>query len=316
MRIAIIQQPPCFLNLQATVDRAISLLEQAADNGAELVVFPETWLPGYPVWLDDAPGACLWDHPPAKALFAHLREHAPEIDGPEIARLAKAAQRTACHIVIGIHEKAGGSLYNSMVFLGPDGSRAVRRKLVPTYTERLLWGRGDGSGLFSVNTDFGSLGGLICWEHWMPLARAAMHAAGEIVHVAQWPWVKEPHQLASRHYAFEGRCFVLASGCVMSQQDLLEGFDSARGPAVAREILEQTGSDGEPILRGGSAVIGPDGNYLVEPVFDKPETVFADLDSRLIEESRLTLDVDGHYSRPDVFTLTVNTARQKNVEFD
>lgn len=150
----------------------------------------------------------------------------------------------------------------------------------------------------------------------MPLARAAMHAAGEIVHVAQWPWVKEPHQLASRHYAFEGRCFVLASGCVMSQQDLLEGFDSARGPAVAREILEQTGSDGEPILRGGSAVIGPDGNYLVEPVFDKPETVFADLDSRLIEESRLTLDVDGHYSRPDVFTLTVNTARQKNVEFD
>jgi len=316
MRIAIIQQAPCFLNLPATVDRAISLLEQAADNGARLVVFPETWLPGYPVWLDDAPGACLWDHPPAKALFRHLREHAPEMDGPEIERLSEAAQRTACHMVIGIHEKAGGSLYNSMVFLGPDGGRAVRRKLVPTYTERLLWGRGDGSGMFSVDTDFGPLGGLICWEHWMPLARAAMHAAGESVHVAQWPWVKDPHQLASRHYAFEGCCFVLASGCVMSRRDLLEGFDSAGGPSVAREILEQTGADGENILRGGSAVIGPDGNYLVEPAFDNPGTVFADLDLCLIEESRLTLDVDGHYSRPDVFTLTVNAARQRNVEFE
>jgi len=316
MRIAIVQQPPCFLNLQATTDRAIGLLEQAVDSSAGLVVFPETWLPGYPVWIDDAPGACLWDHPPAKALFRHLRQNAPTIDGPEITRLSQAAQRTGSHVVIGIHEKSGGSLYNSMVFLAPDGGLAVRRKLVPTYTERLLWGRGDGSGLFSIDTDFGPLGGLICWEHWMPLARAAMHATGETVHVAQWPWVKDPHQLASRHYAFEGRCFVLASGCVMNQQDMLEGFDSSGGPAEARELLEQTGTDGTNILRGGSAVIGPDGNYLVEPVFDNPDTVFADLDSRLIEESRLTLDVDGHYSRPDVFTLSVNTARQTNVEFD
>lgn len=314
MRVAIVQQSPCFLNLEATVERALRQLEDASDSGAGLVVFPETWLPGYPVWLDESPGACLWDHPPARALFTHLRGQCPEIGGPEIARLSTAARRTGTHLVIGIQEKAGGSLFNTMVFLGPDGVCATRRKLVPTYTERLLWGRGDGSGLFSVATDFGPLGGLICWEHWMPLARAAMHAEAETVHVAQWPWVKEPHQLASRHYAFEGRCFVLASGCVMSRDDMLEGFDSAGGKGPAREILEQVPPGDGPLLRGGSAVIGPDGEYIAGPVFDQPEMVVADLDMEAIEAARLTLDVDGHYSRPDVFTLTVDRRPQRNVE--
>lgn len=314
MRIAIVQQPPRFLNLEATVGRAVRRLEEASDGGARVVVFPETWLPGYPVWLDESPGACLWDHPPAQALFGHLRGQCPELDGPEMNRLAATARRTGTHVVIGIQERAGGSLYNTMVFLGPDGSRAARRKLVPTYTERLLWGRGDGSGLISVATDFGPLGGLICWEHWMPLARAAMHAEAEAIHVAQWPWVKEPHQLASRHYAFEGRCFVLASGCVMSREDMLEGFDSAAGPPLAREILEQVPTGDGPLLRGGSAVIGPDGAYVVEPVYDQPHMVMAELDAAAIEAARLTLDVDGHYSRPDVFTLTINRRPQRNVE--
>jgi len=314
MRVAIVQQSPCFLNLDATVERAVGLLERAADEGARLVVFPETWLPGYPVWLDESPGACLWDHPPAKALFGHLRGQCPELDGPEMARLAAAAQRTQTRVVIGIQEKARASLYNTMVFLAPDGTRAARRKLVPTYTERLLWGRGDGSGLFSVPTDFGPLGGLICWEHWMPLVRAAMHAESETIHVAQWPWVKEPHQLASRHYAFEGRCYVLASGCVMSRDDMLEGFDSAAGPAMAREILEQVSEGGGALLRGGSAVIGPDGEYLTAPALDRADTVIADLDRGCVEEARLTLDVDGHYSRPDVFTLMVDRRPQRNVE--
>ena len=314
MRVAIVQQPPCFLNLEATVERAVRRLEEASDSGARVVVFPETWLPGYPVWLDESPGACLWDHPPAKALFSHLRGQCPELDGPEMASLAAAARRTGTHVVIGLQEKAGGSLYNTMAFLGPDGSRAARRKLVPTYTERLLWGRGDGSGLISVATDFGPLGGLICWEHWMPLARAAMHAEAEAIHVAQWPWVKEPHQLASRHYAFEGRCFVLASGCVMSREDMLEGFDSSAGPPLAREILEQMPRGDGLLLRGGSAVIGPDGAYVTEPVYDLPDMVLADLDAAAVEAARLTLDVDGHYSRPDVFTLTVDRRPQRNVE--
>lgn len=316
MRIAVIQEPPCFLNLPATIERAVALLRAVADSGADVAVFPETWLPGYPVWLDDAPDACLWDHAPAKALFRHLREHAPRIDGPEIATLSETAASTACHVVMGLHEKDAGTLYNSMLLLAPDGRRAVHRKLVPTYTERLVWGRGDGSGLVTVETPFGALGGLVCWEHWMPLARAAMHALGEAIHVAQWPWVKDIHQVASRHYAFEGRCFVAASGCVMSGDDILEGFDSASGPPVARAVLEQMGGASDLVLRGGSAVIAPDGSYLVEPSYDSRDTVYADLDPGLIEEARLTLDVDGHYSRPDIFTLKVNTGSHRNVEFD
>ena len=150
----------------------------------------------------------------------------------------------------------------------------------------------------------------------MPLARAAMHALGEAIHVAQWPWVRDIHQVASRHYAFEGRCFVAASGCVMSADEVLEGFDSASGPAAARTLLERMGSAPGPVLRGGSAVIAPDGSYLSEPSYDSRETVFADMDADLIEEARLTLDVDGHYSRPDIFTLSVDTGSQRNVEFD
>lgn len=149
----------------------------------------------------------------------------------------------------------------------------------------------------------------------MPLARAAMHALGEAIHVAQWPWAKEIHQIASRHYAFEGRCFVAASGCVMSRDEMLAGFDSAGGPAEARVILEQVGRGDDLVLRGGSAVIAPDGSYLVEPSYDNRECVLADLDPGLIEEARLTLDTDGHYSRPDVFTLSVDTRSQRNVEF-
>jgi predicted amidohydrolase len=316
MKIAVIQEPPCFLNLPATIRRAVGLIEAVSEAGARLAVFPETWLPGYPVWMDDSPDACLWDHAPARALFRHLRDHAPRSDGPEVDNLAQVAARTGCHVVMGLHEKDGGTLYNSMLFLAPDGRRAVHRKLVPTYTERLLWGRGDGSGLVTIDTPFGALGGLVCWEHWMPLARAAMHALGETLHVAQWPWVREMHQVASRHYAFEGRCFVAASGCVMTREDVLDGFDSAGGPPAARSVLEQVGRASRTVLRGGSAVIAPDGSYLVEPSYDCRDTLFADLDAGRIEEARLTLDSDGHYARPDVFTLRVDTRRQRNVAFD
>ncbi len=317
MRLALIQDPPVFLNLAESTGLACQLLEAAGTGAADLVVFPETWLPGYPVWLDDAPSAALWDHPPAKTLFRALRDNSPRVDGPEIDAIRAAAESAGTDVVIGIHEKDGNTLYNSMLFI-TDGGRnlAVHRKLVPTYTERLLWGRGDGSGLVTVETPYGCLGGLVCWEHWMPLARAALHARRETIHVAQWPWVKEMHQVASRHYAFEGRCFVAASGSLLTRGEVLAGLESlGSGYAAAGEVLEaMPGDDSRVLLDAGSAVIGPDGAYVTEPAHGTADTVWAEIDLGRIEEELMTLDTDGHYSRPDVFTLTVDDRPRRNVE--
>jgi predicted amidohydrolase len=317
-RVAIIQHPSVFLNLDASLERAEMLVEQAAQKDAQVIVFPETWLPGYPVWLDYAPGAALWDHPPAKALYRLLFENALAIPGLRFDRLRAMARKAGAYLVMGAHERDGGTLYNTMIYLDRDGERfAVHRKLMPTYTERLVWGRGDGSTLTVLDTDFGALGGLICWEHWMPLARAAMHARHEVVHVAQWPWAKELHHIASRHYAFEGQCFVLVAGSVLSRGQAIEGVRSLSGDeGEAIELLESMpGKDEDLLLSGGSAVIAPDTNYLEGPVLGQPCIVCAEIDPRRIAEGHLALDTDGHYARPDVFQLTVDERPQTNVHF-
>jgi predicted amidohydrolase len=317
LRVGVVQHAPVFLNLSKSLEKAIRLVKEAAAEGAELVVFPETWLPGYPVWLDAAPGAALWDHPPAKALYRLLAENAVRIPGTELEALLDAAKDAGAYVVIGAHERDGGTLYNSLITVDRDGwCCTVHRKLMPTYTERLIWGRGDGSTLTAMDMDHGTLGGLICWEHWMPLARAAMHAKREAVHVAQWPWVKELHQIASRHYAFEGQCFVLAAGSVLSKGDILEGYHSLGVESAAGEILEAIPGDFDSwVMRGGSAAIGPDASYMAGPVYDEACIVYADLDLALIAEGHLTMDSDGHYARPDVFRLEVNDQPQRRVTF-
>jgi predicted amidohydrolase len=171
------------------------------------------------------------------------------------------------------------------------------RKLVPTFSEKLLWGYGDGHGLRAVDTSVGRVGALICWEHWMPLARQALHDSGELIHVALWPWVHEKHQTASRHYAFEGRCFVLAAGAIQRDSDLP---DSLEKPASTPPLL----------LRGGSAVYGPDFSVVVEPQLDEEAIVFADLDQTLRDRELMTMDVGGHYSRSDVFRFRVRKTRR------
>ena len=180
-----------------------------------------------------------------------------------------------------------------MLTFGPDGVLLLaHRKLLPTYTERLIWGQGDGQSLRAVATPLGRVGGLICWEHWMPPARQRLHESGEDVHVAAWPHVKEMNLIASRHYAFEGRCFVVAAGALLRVRDL---------PPELEPLLELQGDPDALLLRGGSAIIGPDGALLAGPVFDEELILTAEIDLARITEEQLTLDVTGHYARPDVF---------------
>lgn len=317
-KVAIIQHAPVFLNLEQSLAKARTFVEEAANQGAQVVVFPETWLPGYLVWLDYAPNAGLWDYPPANGLYCLLAENALVVGSQPFDSLLRMAGETGVYLVMGAHERFEGTLYNTIVYVDRNGKdHQIHRKLVPTYTERLVWGRGDGSTLSVMDTEYGVLGGLICWEHWMPLARAAMHAKMETLHVAQWPMVKELHHVASRHYAFEGQCFVVAAGCTLTRKQILDGFHSLNEPNnPALELLESMpGDDDDLLLRGGSAIIKPNCDYLVEPVYDRETIIYGDIQPRLITEGHLLLDTNGHYSRPDVFRLEVDDRPQTNTVF-
>ncbi|RPI79691.1 MAG: carbon-nitrogen hydrolase family protein [Desulfobacteraceae bacterium] len=318
VQVALIQWPPVFLNLAASLEKALALMEQAAQQGAVLVVFPESWLPGYPVWLDYAPKAALWDYKPAKVLYRILSENSMAIPGPEFEQLRQKAQKLQIDLVMGIHERLGHTLYNTMLFISKKNQAfQIHRKIMPTYTERLVWGQGDGSTLQTLASAYGPIGGLICWEHWMPLARAVMHAKQECIHIAQWPAVKELHQIASRHYAFEGQCFVLASGSYLTRKDMLDGFHSlGSNSPEPLELLEAfAGPDDAVILGGGSAIIAPDSTYVMAPLLEKPGIVYGTLDLDLIREGNLALDTAGHYARPDLFQLEVNVKPLLNVQF-
>lgn len=298
IKVAVVQAAPVYLDLEASVAKAVEWVRAAAAQGARLVAFGETWLPGYPAWLDYCPGAALWNHAPTKDVFARLRRNSVVVPGAATEALSAVARELKVSIVIGVNERVdsgagNGTLYNTLLTFADDGPLANHhRKLVPTYTERIVWGQGDGRGLHAVETSNTRVGGLVCWEHWMPLARQAMHVSGEHIHVAVYPTVHEMHQIASRQYAFEGRCFVLAIGLLMRVRDLPDELTRPAG---------LTDSPDELILRGGSSVIAPDGSYVVEPVFDEERIIFADLDLSDIDREKMTLDVTGHYHRPDVF---------------
>ena len=319
-KIAIIQHAPVFLNLLASVECAKKLILEAVSHGTRLVVFPETWLPGYPVWLDYAPKAALWQYPPATAAFRILFDNSITIGDESFKNLQECAKNQNCTVVMGAHERVARTLYNTIFYFLPDGTYQLHRKLVPTYTERLIWGMGDGSTLSTIKDKEVEIGGLICWEHWMPLARAAMHQLGEHIHIAQWPMVKDLHQIASRQYAFEGQCFVLATGCILTKRQMLDGINTVIKSYQDESALELLNSIPiEPdscILKGGSSVIAPTSEYQIAPLQEQEGIIYADLDLTTINDGNLFIDTNGHYSRPDVFTLKVNTRSKKNVRFE
>ena len=302
--LAAVQAAPVFAKLDETVAKAAVLIGDAASGGADIVAFPETWIPGYPGWIFGAAG---WDEAAPKRAFASLQRNAVTVPGPATDALCKAARKHKVTVAVGINERdrrfSHGTLYNSLLFISTEGEiLGVHRKLIPTHAERIVWGPGDGSTLHVFDAPCGRLGGLVCWEHWMPLTRFAMHAKGEQIHVAAWPEAPEIHQLASRHYAFEGRCFVICAGSYLTAADLPDDFELAEAMGANGEASK----DEDVLMPGGSGIIGPDASWLAGPVFAKEEIVYAEADLARIGEEQLALDAAGHYNRPDVFSLTVD----------
>jgi nitrilase len=305
-RIAIAQFPPAFGDLQACTQRAIELIGEASAAGADLVVFSETWIPGFPVWVF---GSTEWGDPQAAEMFRRYAAASVAIDGPEIAAIAQAAKVGNIDVVLGCSEVdtswSRGTMFNSLVFITSEGTIAgVHRKLVPTHAERLVWGNGDAAGLTVHEMKSGRVGGLVCWEHWMPLARYTLHSLDEQIHVAVWPENETKHELACRHYAFEGRCFVICAAQILHASDVPEAFTPASGWPQAT------------LIPGGSGVVGPDGEWIVGPIYDTSEMIFADINLDDIPAGFFTLDSAGHYNRPDIFDVRVNRRRTTPLTFE
>jgi nitrilase len=292
---ACIQAEPAVLDLERTLDKLETLAAEAAAAGAELVVFPETFIPVYPSsrWAKAFAG---WQNAGAKETFARIAQNSVAVGDPAERRLAACAQELGVWLVTGVNEvehERPGTIYNSLLYHSPAGELALHhRKLVPTNHERLVWGQGDGRGLHAVETGFGRLGGLICWENYMPLARTALYESGVELYVASTADDGDPWQATLVHIARESRAYVIAP-C---------HFQRAASYPADFPLAEEL--DGVDVLgRGGSAILAPDGSYLAGPLYDEAGILYAELDPARLLAERQRFDPVGHYSRPDVLGL-------------
>ena len=297
--VAAAQCAPVFMDRDATVERACALVAEAAAAGARLVVFPECFVPAYPLWAWHIPAG---ETHALRELYAMLLDQAVTVPGPETRRLCAAARDAGIAVAIGINERnaeaSGGSLSNALLFISADGSLlGSHRKLVPTAGERLVHAQGDGSMLVAHEMPIGRVGGLICWENYMPLARFALYAAGVGIYVAP-TWDRgEPWISTLRHIAKEGRTYVIGCGMALRRDDVPDAFAfKSRYLAAAGEWLNP----------GDSTIVDPDGKFVVEPVRERQGIVYGEVDPKRIGGPRFQLDVAGHYARPDVFDLTVH----------
>jgi len=306
-KLALVQKAPDFLDSEKSAQKAVEYINESASGGADIIVFGEGWLSGYPAWIDYSIHMGCWDQKEIKDVWAEMFADAIVVPGPEIQRIQEATKENSKYVVIGANEaikkgKGNGTLYNTLLIIDPQGEIVVHhRKLMPTYNEKLVHGYGDAHGLKTISTPFGNIGGLICWEHWMPLTRQAMHDEGEDIHFGLWPAVKSSHKLASRHYAFEGRCYVVAMGQILPKSSIPDYL----------ELKPELSIDDNPnILDGGSCVIDPNGNFILEPQYGNEEILFVDLPSlHDLYTERMNLATSGHYQRPDVFTFKVDKRR-------
>jgi nitrilase len=298
LTVACVQVEPAILDRARTIDRLEERTAEAAAAGAGLVVFPETFVPAYPssIWAKALAG---WGEPGAKEAFALLHRESLEVPGADADRIAAAAREHGVWLVVGVNEidpARPGTLYNSLLYYSPAGELALHhRKLVPTNHERLVWGQGDGRGLRAIETPIGRIGGLICWENYMPLARFSLYESGVELYIASTADDGDAWQATLVHIARESRAFVVAPCHFQRASSYPDDF-----PLAA--LLE-----GRDLLgRGGSAILGPDGGYLAGPLYGEEGILYAELDPTRLAEERQRFDPAGHYHRPDVLSLTVN----------
>lgn len=311
LNVALAQIAPVWLNKKATIEKIEATIIEGAHNGSELIVFGEALLPGYPFWLALTGGA-EWNTEVNKSLHAHYVRNSIQIEAGELNSICELAKQHAIAVYLGIMERAknrgGHSIYASLVYINPKGEiKSVHRKLQPTYDERLTWAPGDGHGLKVHPLKQFTVGGLNCWENWMPLPRAALYGQGENLHIAVWPGSLHNTKDITRFIARESRSYVISVSSLMHKKDFPEGT-----PHIEK-ILEKAP---DVLANGGSCIAGPDGEWLLEPVVDKEGLLYATLDFNRIYEERQNFDVVGHYSRPDVTQLMVNRERQSTLKIN
>jgi nitrilase len=310
IRVAVAQVASVFADKDKSIQKTVNLIADAGKQGANLILLPETMIPGYPRGFTY--GAYIGSRSDAgRKDFAGYWKQSMSLTPDETQPLRDAAKDAGIYVVVGISERseAGnhGTLYNTMLYISPDGEiLGKHRKLMPTGTERLIWGSGDGSTLTAVDTPFGTVGGLICWENYMPLARISMYGKGVNIYLAPTADSRDSWQSTLRHIACEGRCFVL--GCNQYFTKSMYPKDLA--------LYDELADLPDEICRGGSAIIDPFGEYVCQPLYGKESVLYADLDLNKIHQGHLDFDVVGHYHRPDVFKFTVNEAPNPAVTFD
>jgi len=302
VRIAVVQAAPCLFDREATTDKAIGLIRKAAEAGAQVIVFPEAFIPAYPRGLSF--GVVVGSrNPSGRDTWERYWSNAVEVPSPTVDALGAAAADAGAFVVMGVIERetqgTRGTLYCTVLYFGPDGKLlGIHRKLKPTAAERLIWGEGDASTLTVVDTPYGRMGGLICWENYMPLARAAIYEKGVELYVAPTADSRDTWQATMRHIACEGRCFVL--GC---NQFVTKAMYPPDLPGI-----EDLANLPEVMCRGGSVIVSPMGEVFAGPLWDEEGMLCADLDLADIVRARFDFDVTGHYARRDVFRLSVHEA--------
>jgi nitrilase len=307
---AVAQTSSVLLDTPATVERGLAIMVDAAARGAQLIVFPEAFLGGYPKGADFHIylGART---PQGRAEFKHYFDAAVHIDGPEISQLAKAAAQHKMYACVGIIERDGGTLYCTAVYLGPEGQiLGKHRKLMPTALERLIWGFGDGSTLKVVDTPFGKLGAVICWENYMPALRMTMYQQRIALYCAPTVDDRDSWGSTMQHIALEGRCFVLSACQHLRSSEFPVDKMNNRLLDPARDTVKVPDAS---LIRGGSVIIDPLGKVLAGPVYNEDALLTAELDMSIIPMAQMDFDPVGHYARPDVFSLHVNTRPQHAV---
>lgn len=311
LKVALAQIAPVWLDKKATIQKIEISIQEAAQEKAELLVFGEAFLPGYPFWLAYTEGAA-WDLKVNKELHAHYVRNSIQIEAGELDSICNLAKENKMALYLGMMERAkdrgGHSLYCSLVYIDPNGEiKSVHRKLQPTYDERLTWAPGDGNGLQVHPLKQFTVGGLNCWENWMPLPRTALYGQGENLHVAVWPGGLHNTKDITRFIARESRSYVISVSSLMTTSDF---------PKNTPHLDKILGKTPKVLANGGSCIAGPDGEWIVEPIVDKEGLIYQTLDFNRVYEERQNFDPVGHYSRPDVTKLSVNRERQSTVTFE